>query len=638
MTVPLTTAEISAKILESMPKEAEVVRLEFEGPKIAIYARKPEVILEQSFILADLVAQIKRRVVVRSDPEVRMPQSEAEAVIRELLSGKTAVEELIFDTALGDVYVVLRDMSSIRGLEGRLLLEVVRRTKWRPIFKQKLPLRSQTVVTIERTRLSEPRKRLAFLQALGERIFREPIRVSKDVRITYLGGVMEVGRSCFLVRTSESTVLVDCGVKPGNSMTLGSFPRLDIDELNIDNLDAVIVTHAHLDHCGLVPLLFKYGYDGPVYASEPTIPLMALLQMDYVNVVEKNGAQPPYGYSEIKEELLHAIPLKYGMVSDIAPDIKLTLYNAGHILGSSIVHLHITEGVYNIVFTGDFKYGKTLLLNPAYSDITRVETLVIESTYGGPADIMPDREAVERTFVELLNSTLKAGGKVLIPTPAAGRAQEIMIVIDNYMRSGQLMEVPVFIEGLINEASYIHMSYPTYLSKEISTSMIEGERNPFISEYFTVVTNASQRDEVVSGGPCIIIATSGMMEGGPVIDYFSRLADDERNALVFVSYQVPGTLGNRLLSGLRQVNVVQEGKLATINVKLKVTSVEGFSGHSDRRQLLRYVAKLRPKIRNVIVTHGEPAKINALAHSISRMLKLNTITPNVLETTTLVSE
>ncbi|HIE55915.1 MAG TPA: beta-CASP ribonuclease aCPSF1, partial [Chromatiaceae bacterium] len=405
---------------------------------------------------------------------------------------------------------------------------------------------------------------------------------------------------------------------------------------NIENLDAIVVTHAHLDHCGLVPLLFKYGYDGPVYASEPTIPLMALLQMDYINVVEKNGAQPPYSYSEIKEELLHAIPLKYGMVSDIAPDIKLTLYNAGHILGSSIVHLHITEGVHNIVFTGDFKYGRTLLLNPAYSDIARAETLVIESTYGDPGDIMPDREAVERNFIELVNSTLKARGKVLIPTPAAGRAQEIMIVIDKYMRAGLLAEVPVFIEGLINEASYIHMSYPTYLSREVSAGMIEGSRNPFTSEYFTVITNAGQRDEVVSGGPCIIIATSGMMEGGPVIDYFARLADDERNALVFVSYQVPGTLGNRLLSGLRQVNIVQEGKLTTINVRLKVASVEGFSGHSDRKQLLRYVAKLRPKVRNVIVTHGEPTKVNALAHSITRIFKLNTLAPSILETTTLV--
>jgi len=165
------------------------------------------------------------------------------------------------------------------------------------------------------------------------------------VRITALGGFLEVGRSAVLVETPESKVLLDVGLNPSANM-FGEklFPRLDIDQLKIEELDAVVITHAHLDHCGMVPFLFKYGYEGPVYTTVPTRDIMALMQLDSLDVVEKEGKPIPYSAKEVRKELLHTITLDYGEVTDIAPDIRLTFYNAGHILGSAMAHLHIGDG------------------------------------------------------------------------------------------------------------------------------------------------------------------------------------------------------------------------------------------------------------------------------------------------------
>ena len=163
----------------------------------------------------------------------------------------------------------------------------------------------------------------------------------------------------------------------------------------------------------------------------------------------------------------HTVTLQYGTVTDVSPDIKLVFNNAGHILGSATVHLHIGEGVHNIVYTGDYKYGRTQLFDSASWNYPRVETLITEGTYGNKEDIMPPREEVEMNFVNAINRTLADGGKVLIPIPAVGRAQEIILVLDHYMRNKVLTEAPVFLEGMISEATAIHVSYADYLSREL---------------------------------------------------------------------------------------------------------------------------------------------------------------------------
>jgi len=625
--------EISQYILEHVPKEAEVTRIEYEGPTLAVYTKRPEILVEQSSAIADVVNIIRKRIVVRSDPSVRLPEKDAERIAREIVSPEADVTDINFDPSLGEIVIEAKKPGLVIGKNGAVLQEIIKRTKWRPHVLRSPPLRSKIVTHMRHYLHSESKERERILRTIGERIFRPKIYEVGDIRITALGGVQEVGRSAFLVETRESSALLDCGVNPGSSKPFEALPRLDIPSFELDSLDAVVISHAHLDHCGLVPFLYKYGYDGPVYCSAPTSNLMTLLQLDYLDVASKQGVMAPYDQRDVRECVLHTIPLRYGVVTDIAPDIRLTLHNAGHILGSSMTHLHIGEGLHNIVYTGDYKYARTMLLEAATTEFPRVETVITETTYGGAEDFMPSRVEAEERLTAVINETLERRGKVLIPVPAVGRAQEIMLVIDGYMRRGLMKEAPVFIEGMISEATSIHTAYPEYLGREVRQSILHDGVNPFQSDYFTIVEHPNIRQEIIDGEPCIIMATSGMLEGGPVIEYFKSLAEDERNTVIFVSYQIEGTLGRRVQKGLTEVTMMNsEGKLDIVKVRLHVGSIEGFSGHSDRRQIINYITHLTPKPERVIVCHGERVKCLSIANFIQKNYGVQALVPAVMET------
>ncbi len=627
----LSYAEIRNTIFEKIPPEVGITRIEFEGPRLAIYTQKPEILLEQSHIIGEIAGTIKKRIVIRSDPSVRDNELEAERIIKEILEEAGLVQPY-FDPSLGEVVLEVERPGIAIGKNGENLLEIVRRTHWSPNVVRSPPIPSRTIKQIRGYLYSKSKDREKVLRDTGESIFRPIYQQTGDVRITFLGSSRQVGRSSLLLKTRESSILLDCGVNPGTRSPIGAYPRLDVEEFDLKRLDAVVITHAHLDHCGFLPYLYKYGYDGPVYCSEPTASLMVLLQSDYIDVTNKEGRAPPYSPDDIREVILHTMTLRYGEVTDISPDVRLTLHNAGHILGSSVVHLHVGKGLHNIVYTGDFKYGQTQLLQPASSQFPRVETLIMESTYGAPGNVTPPRQETEATFVDLVNNTLK-GGKVLIPVPAVGRAQEILMVINKYMDEGDLLEVPVYIEGMISEATGIHTAYPSYLSHDIRDQILREGHNPFESDYFTVVKQYDTRDEIVEGGPCIIMATAGMMEGGPVLEYFKRLAPWEENGIIFVSYQVAGTMGQRVQAGMGSAQLYnRDGKMEIINVEMSRHTIEGFSGHSDRKQLVNYVRRLRPQPRRVFVVHGEESKCENLARTIGKFRGIRAIAPYNLDT------
>jgi KH/beta-lactamase-domain protein len=625
--------EITQYILQQVPKEAEVTRIEYEGPTLAVYTKRPEVLVEQSTVIADIVNVIRKRIVIRSDPSVRSPETDAERISREIITPEAEITDVSFDPSLGEIIIEAKKPGLVIGKNGNLLQEIIKRTKWRPHVLRSPPLRSKIITNMRHYLHSETRERERILRSMGERIFRPRAFDVGDLRITGLGGVQEVGRSCFHIQTRESSVLLDCGINPGSNRPFESFPRFDNPAFELDSLDAVIISHSHLDHCGLLPFLYKYGYDGPVYCSAPTSNLMTLLQLDYLDVANKQGSLAYYDQKDVREAVLHTFPLRYGVVTDIAPDVRLTLHNAGHILGSSIVHLHIGEGLHNVVYTGDYKYSRTMLLEAATIEFPRAETVITESTYGGIDDVMPSRIEAEERLTAIINETLERRGKVLIPVPAVGRAQEIMLVLDGYMRRGLMKEAPVFIEGMISEATAIHTAYPEYLGREVRHSILHDGINPFQSDYFTIVEHPDVRQGVIDGEPCIIMATSGMLEGGPVIEYFKGLADNPNNTIVFVSYQIEGTLGRRVQKGLSQATMMSsEGKLDIVEVKLQVEAIEGFSGHSDRRQIINYITHLQPKPERVIICHGEKMKCINMANFLYQRFGVQTVVPSVLET------
>ena len=454
-----------------------------------------------------------------------------------------------------------------------------------------------------------------------------------EVSLLTLGGFGQVGRSCMLLTTSDSKVLIDCGINPGARSPSEAFPRIDWANITLDELDAIVIGHAHLDHTGFLPVLLKYGYKGPIYCTEPTLPMMNLIQLDAIKVAAAQGKVPMYSDRDVFQVMRQAITLPYGSVTDISPDIKLVLSNAGHILGSATCHFHIGNGDHNFVYSGDIKYGRSMLLESANTNYPRVETLLIESTYGAKEDIQPSRQEVEAAFIASVNSVLKEGGKVLIPIPAVGRAQELMMVIDRYMKSGELTEAPVFMEGMIQEATAIHEAFPEYLVKELKQKILETDDNPFDSEYFTNIEHKDGREEPLREGlPCIIIATSGMLEGGPVLEYFRNIAPHKQNKILFVSYQVNGTLGRRVMDGARQVSISgKEGKIEVVSINCSTERLEGFSGHSDYNQLMAFVQRLRHKLRRVLVNHGEKKKSENLSMSIRRMYRISTHYPQIQE-------
>jgi uncharacterized protein len=651
---------LTSTILESLPSEAQITNVRFEGPNIAIYTKNPKFSLtELTYHLSSLSRSLKKRFIVRTDPSIRLPEDKTREEISKLLPKDIVVSAVFCDEATGEVVL---EVNKPEVIDAEMVIRIAQSTGWISHTRLSPHIPSTSISTIHSTLKASARERNNFLQELGKKIFRHPLLVRQtnlnnyssegnysnqrssvvekgdggsefrhftreEVILFCLGGVKQVGRSCFVVMTNESKVMLDCGINPAEPEPLSAFPRLDCFNFNFDELDAVIISHAHIDHQGFLPTLFKYGFNGPVYCTEPTLPLMTLLQMDSVKIAKSNGTYLPFEIRDVHEVIKHCITIPYGKPTDISPDVTITLNNAGHIMGSATVHLNIS-GVHNILYSGDYKYAKTQLLDGTLSIYPRVETLITESTYGNSTDVMPEQSVVYRTFTDNINRTLTGGGKVLIPVPAVGRAQEIMLVLDREMREGRLMESPIYIEGMISEASAVHMSYAHYLGYDVRKSVSQGI-NPFQSEYFTVVNGPANRAEVLSEeAPSIIMATSGMLEGGPSVEYFKEIAPSDKNRIIFVSYQINGTLGRRVLDGtMNEVSMLDKnGKLKVIPVRCETRRIDGFSGHSDFNQIMNFVSRVKPK--RVLVNHGERSKSESIASAVHYRYKIRSSVPD----------
>ncbi|MHA1731274.1 MAG: beta-CASP ribonuclease aCPSF1, partial [Promethearchaeota archaeon] len=620
-------------IKKSLPPSIHVTDITYEGPEIAVYTMNPKILVDNGSILKNLAKQMRKRIVVRSDPSVRKPREETAAFIRETTPDEAEITKIIFDDNIGEVSIEAKKPGLVIGKGGETLKRIRLETLWRPTVIRTPPIDSRTVKIVRHMLKgkTESEQQKEIRRKIGRRIHRPLIFKTPKIRVTTLGGFREVGRSCVYVQTQESNVLLDCGVNVGSNQH--AFPFFDTNEFRIEDLDAVIVSHAHLDHSGLVPYLYKYGYEGPVYSTLPTRNLSTMLQLDYIQISHREGRVCPYSKRDVKEEVLHWIPLSYGEVTDIAPDIKLTLHNSGHIIGGAMIHLHFGEGAHNLVYTGDFKFQKTRLLEPASVKFPRLETLITESTYGGVKDHIPSRHESEKELINIVNETVRRGGKILIPVLAVGRAQEIIIILEEFLSRGLIDPIPVYIDGMISEATAIHTTHPEFLSKDLREKIFHQGHNPFTSEFFTQVDSMNAREDIIEGEPCIVMATSGMLNGGPSVQYLKGLADDPKNTLLFVSYQVEGTLGRRIQKGFREFQTVDgRGRQSLVRVKLDIATIEGFSGHSSRSQIMSFIRKIKPKPEKVVTNHGEASKCMGLASLIHKRLKIETRAPQNLET------
>ena len=246
---------------------------------------------------------------------------------------------------------------------------------------------------------------------------------------------------------------------------------------------------------------------------------------------------------------------------------------------------------------------------------------------------MQDKQTSDEDLKRIVHETIKRGGKVLIPTLGVGRSQEIMLVIENMVRMGVMEKIPIFIDGLIWDVTAIHTAYPEFLNNLIRKLIFHKDQNPFLSDIFKRVGSQEERRQIIEEtGPCVILATSGMLQGGPSVEYLRHLADNPKNSMVFVNYQGEGSLGRRIQRGEREYNVGNgNGKNEIVQIKLEVHTVEGFSGHSNRTQLINFVAKCEPRPKKIIVNHGESSRCLDLASSLHKNFRVETLAPRNLE-------
>ena len=631
--------DVFQKIKEMVPSDANLSKIEFEGPDIIIYLKNQKALYADDSIVRNIAATIKKKIVIRSDPSVLMPPEKALEIIKSIVPKEAGIGSVKFIQDFCEVAIEAMKPGLVIGKGGSNLKSIAIQTGWSPKTLRIPTMHSDTIQGVRNLIMSESDFRKKFLLGIGKKI-NKPIVKSEWLKATALGGFREVGRSSLLLETPHSKVMIDCGISPepgikGLDANAGgdvnkAFPYLDSAGFTINELDAVILTHGHMDHIGFVPYLFKYGYEGPVYCTQPTRDLAALLLNDYTKLVQRSGGTPLYDEKDVKKVLSHMITRDYGEVTNITDELKLTYHNAGHILGSATVHLHVGEGMYNIVHTGDMKYGFTRLFDPTDTRYPRIDTLFIESTYGGPKDITPNRRDAEVNLMNIIKRTIQNNGKVLIPLFAVGRSQELQLVLESYLTSNEYkLDVPVYLDGMILEASAIHTAYPEYL-KESLRNRILNNRSPFESDIFEVVKG--EREEVFDKGPGIILASGGMMNGGASVEYFKRLADDPKNSLIFVGYNSSNSMGRRIQNGISEVPLPNEdGKLVSTKVNMSINTVEGFSGHSDRRQLMNFVEALRPRPKGIFTMHGDEQKCDDLARTFERTFHVDARAPRNLD-------
>jgi len=625
-------ADILKEILKKVPKE-KISDAGFEAANIVLYTKDKEFFLDNKGIIKAAVDEFKKRIELRPDPAVTLDMEKAKKKIKSLIPEEAGVQEIIFDPHRSMVIIHVDKPGLAIGKQGSILRDIRKETLWVPLIKRMPPIRSKLIEGIRSVLYENSDYRRKFLNKVGHRIYDGWIREKKSewIRLTFLGGGRQVGRSALFLQTPESRILLDCGIDVA-APEEHAYPFLESPEFNLKELDAVIVSHSHVDHSGLIPYLFKYGYRGPIYCTFPTRDVMSLLQLDMVKIQRGEGKEPIYTSEDIKQMVLHSISVDYEAVTDITPDVRLTFYNAGHILGSSMIHLNIGNGLHNLMYTGDFKFARTNLLEGAPYNFPRLETAIIEATYGGKECITKTPAEADQEVIDLITHTIERKGKVLIPVLGSGRAQEVMLIVERLVREGKLPAVPVYIDGMVWDITAIHTAYPEYLNRNIRKLIFHKDTNPFLSEIFKRIGSAKERKQVIdSTDPCIILATSGMLVGGPSVEYLKNMGENKKNTLIFSCYQGEGSLGRRIQMGEKEIMFKEGGKPNVYKLNLEVSRIQ-VMGHADRKELMNFIGKCTPRPKRVIVQHGEAGRTLDLASSLHKQYRIETSAPKNLET------
>lgn len=465
------------------------------------------------------------------------------------------------------------------------------------------------------------------------------------MKVTVYGAAREVTGSCYLLSTRKSKLLIDCGLFQGSKKLerLNFIPKELRSLIRENEISAVLLTHGHLDHSGRLPLLVKAGYRGPIYSTEGSAQIAALILEDAAHVQENDierenrkrlraglkAIKPIFDIDDVDNtiKLFKTKDLNYSFIP--AEGISAQFLEAGHILGSTSIKLHIKESNQTIVFSGDLgPFNMPIMPDPAL--IEDVDIVFVESTYGH-RNHRTHKDTLDE-FANNINKTRARGGKILIPTFAIGRAQQLLYYLSVLIKTNKIKPLPVYIDSpMAIRATEIYAKHADLLDEDAGELIREQYYN---QNLFPLKTCLTPQESIALNnieGPCIIMAGAGMCNAGRILHHLKHNAWQEKNAIIIVGFQAKGSLGRALVEGTSKVKIFGE----TIMVKAEVSSIGGFSAHAGQTDLLHWLESICKGAPKIVLTHGEVNHMNEFSYQIKNKFAINALIPELEETLTL---
>lgn len=446
------------------------------------------------------------------------------------------------------------------------------------------------------------------------------------MKLRFLGANRQVTGSSYLLEVGSLSLLIDCGLFQERDYLSRNWDRFLYDPRKID---ALLLTHGHLDHCGLVPKLVNDGFRGPIFATEPSVDLAEIVMLDSGHIHEEDAkykrkrharegrtgpheVKPLYTQEDAERAAKQLKPVVYDKPLKFREDVAVTWHDAGHILGSSMLSIDVTESgqTKRIVFSGDIgQRDKPLIKDPTV--LKRADVVIIESTYGDRDH--DDHEAIETQLERVVNETIARQGNVIIPTFAIERAQELLWHFGRLLAEKRTPRLPIFLDSpMAVNVTQVFAEHADYLDAE-AKRVLAGGHDPleFAGVEFSRTTQQSKAINMITSS-AIIMAGSGMCTGGRIKHHLANNIEHERNTILFVGYQAIGTLGRIILDGKDPVRIHGVYR----DVKAKIEQMHGMSAHADRKGLLEWIGAFEPNPKQVFVTHGDPSAAHTLERAI----------------------
>ena len=447
------------------------------------------------------------------------------------------------------------------------------------------------------------------------------------IRMQFLGAAQNVTGSRHMVEANGVRLLVDCGFYQERHFRERNWDTFPVAP---ESIDAVLLTHAHLDHCGLLPKLVKEGFDGPIYCTNATAEIAKIILLDSAHIQEedaeykrrrheKQGRKSPHPYAPLyttedaENCLPYLAPVEYRKSIDLGEGVETTLYDAGHVLGSSIIRVKVRQGGEEriIIFSGDIgRPDRPILCDPTVFD--EGHYVVIESTYGDRVHL--ETKEIGQQIADVINATIKAGGNIIAPSFALERSQELLYYLNELQLAGDIPRLKVFLDSpMASRITKVFIHHPELFDREMQT-FIKTHKSPFELPGLELAGTSTESKAINHArGTVMVIAGSGMCTGGRVKHHLVNNISDPNSTIMFVGYQAVGTLGRSIVDGVERARILGEKR----SIKAKIVRISGFSAHADREELLDWLRELKAPPRRVFVVHGEAEAAKSFGQYVS---------------------